>query len=148
GDITLPSFLGLLGAGGESLAVQQQILEAWTETAAYGPAPEYLKHQIREFLARQEPGPAVVPQPPVNQARWQAKLDQMFPGGAICLWQTGEDAAPVPVAWIQVRAMEGLDPELWFYHPFGWTKNGKVLISLETDPELAHLHLLKFKDGS
>jgi len=145
GEIQLPALLGLIGAGGKPFAEQQDALRAWLASPPAEPAPEYLKHQVREFLAKPPPPEPPAPQVPVQQSRWQAKLDKLFPGGAIVTW--AGTTAPVPIPWIQVASLQGLDPELVFYHP-GWTKNGKVLVSLGLNPEHGHLFTMKFTDGS
>jgi len=144
GEIQLPALLGLIGAAGKPLAEQQDAVRAWLASPPAEPAPEYLKHQAREFLAKPPPEPAPEPAPvPPNLAKWQAKLDKMFPGGVIVTWNP---TTTVPVPWVQVEVMRGLDPSLVFYHP-GWTKNEKVLISLEPG-ELPHLWQARFTDGS
>jgi hypothetical protein len=141
----LPTLLAMIGAVGQPLARQQEILRAWTEGPAYHAAPEYLKNECRLFLA-QAPTPASVPlASSPQQAKWQARLDAMFPGGAISTWSTGKT---VPVSWVQVAAMAGLDPLLAFYTPFGWVKE-KHLVSLETVQASPHLiAMAHFDDGS
>lgn len=47
---SLPVVLGLIGAGNKPPAEQRRILSAWAASAAYRPAPEELKAQVRAFL--------------------------------------------------------------------------------------------------
>jgi hypothetical protein len=154
GDITLPDLLGLLGATDLSLPQQQDALRQWMDSAAYIPAPEYLKNECRAFLEHQAPEPVRVRRlgasVPEQQRRWQDKLDRMFPAGAVCTWITAAGGdTPVPVSWLQVSGLSGLDPVLTFYHPFGWAKTLKTLTSLETVQAKPHLiATAKFSDGS
>lgn len=46
-------------------------------------------------------------------AVWQKKLDRMFPFGAF--WNPRYEGHPMPVAWVWVVSMEGLDPVLNIY---------------------------------
>lgn len=142
----LPTLLAIIGAAGKPLDAQQEILRAWMTGPAYHAAPEYLKNECRLFLERTpSPAPEPVPVPP-QQAKWQKHLDAMFPGGAICTWDTDKT---VPVSWIRVVGLSGLDPVLAFYHPFGWVKDAKTLVSLQTTQTEPHLiALAKFTDGS
>ncbi len=146
GDVTLPDVLALLGAADVPLPQQQAVLRDWMASPAYIPAPEYLKNAARLFLERAAPPPPEPVPVPQQQAKWQAKLDGMFPGGAIATWDADKT---VPVSWIRVVGASGLDPVLAFYHPFGWVKDSKVLASLETVQTKPHLiALATFTDGS
>jgi hypothetical protein len=49
-----------------------------------------------------------------NQARWQAKLDREFPNGLVQTHDT-PDAPGIPVSWVEVTGMAGLDPRVHIY---------------------------------
>lgn len=141
----LPTLLALIGAAGQPLAEQQDILRQWMTTAPYNAAPDYLKAECRSFLERSPELSASPVTVPVQQARWQKKLDEMFPGGAISTW---DDDKTAPVSWIRVVGLSGLNPVLAFYYPFV-VKDSKVLVSLTTDQAEPHLiATARFDDGS
>ena len=48
---SLPVILGLIGAGNRPEPDQRRILAEWAASAAYRPAPEELKTQVRAFLS-------------------------------------------------------------------------------------------------
>jgi hypothetical protein len=47
---SLPTVLGLIGAGNEPEPVQRRILGDWMRSAAYVPAPDELKAKCEEFM--------------------------------------------------------------------------------------------------
>lgn len=144
----LPTLLAYLGVPSAPLAAQQEALRQWMAGPAYHGAPDYLQAECKAFLDKPpERAPQLESSPRNAQAdRWQKRLDAWFPRGAVATWI--QTAKTVPVAWIHVSGMEGLDPVLSFYHPFGWTKV-KTLASTHIIRSKPHLIVqASFTDGS
>jgi hypothetical protein len=148
---SLPALLGILGIASLPLARQHEILLAWSQSASFVPAPQHLKDAVTEFLAKTAPPPvAELPPVPAQQARWQAKLNELFPQGATTTWYEGDspDGKTAPAFYIAVVALAGLDPVLAFFYPF-MVKDAKVMTSFEVVQKQPHvIAWAKFTDGT